>query len=391
MLKKFFLLAMVLISSCTTQPKEEAIPQYFMPFILPIATANSNVFIGATNNDERYKSGKLATSNIKKMLSADSNPKNYISKENEIYSDTQIIKIFESKIFLISKVNNNLLILPLNKDNIDCQTNTQTLYNCKNSISHRLKNDPKNLELIKYNGTTYAFVNYASEYIDILKIEPTKISFVKSISVASVSPKNNANYEVIKVQHNKDSIFILFKSYIKKHKKDYDENKENIHDTSKEYQSNITKIAISDIINNDYNKLETKNLSDLGIIDTKDLYVDDNKAWILNYNPSTIIQINLANFSVIKKVDICSSATMLATDSVKNVLVIPCFKDNIVQLYSLNELEVKNQANIKKQTPSYAAIDNVNNIILVSYFEEHMVGVFDMNLKLIKTLFSKAK
>ena len=391
MFKKILLLNILLISACTTQPKEEAIPQYNMPFVLPIVIKDSNIFMGATNNDERYKSGKLAAANIKKMLSADINPKNYISKEYEIYSDTQIIKIFESQIFLISKSKNNLLVLPLNSDNINCQTNTNTLYDCQNSLTHNIKNDPKSLQIFKDStNNIYAFIAYSSEHIDILKIENNKISLIKTISVALMISKTSYNYEIIQIQTTKDDILILFKSYVK-HNKKHESLAEHNLDTLKEHQVYLAKATIKDIINNDYNNLEVKSLSDLGIIDAKDLYMQNNEALILSHNPSSLFKVNLVDYSITKRVEVCPSATMLATNLAKNALVIPCFSDNIVQLFSLNDLQIKNQANIKKQTPSYAAIDQVNNLIFVSYFEEHIVGVFDMNLKLIKTLFKKAQ
>ena len=380
MLKKTLCLGfvfMAFVPSCTTQPGQERIPSLAMPFVMALEIYKDGLFVAATNYDGKYGSGKLAS------VTASSGT---IRNEYEIYSDSQNVKIFNETLLITSKEHNTLSAINMAGGNINCGNATAKLTDCANASTYKLRHsDPFALALLDSNAAnTYVLSAYlSSEKIDLFKISKTpSISLVNSIDAKSFITGLDSNYSVstAQIKNSNNKIFILLNAHEEKTKE---------LDRELSLKSYLVEISSADLLLGNRQNAKVRDLSVFGIKQANDFYVSNTHLWLLSQNPSGLYKINLSNDFLENQVSVCSSAKMMAANETKDILILPCFEQNIVQSFFMNTLQVKKVANIKKKSPAYAAIDESNNLIFVSYFEEHQVGVFDMNLNFLKMLFKK--
>lgn len=130
----------------------------------------------------------------------------------------------------------------------------------------------------------------------------------------------------------------------------------------------------------------------LGVASAHDFYLDEaqNHLYLLGRIPESLYKIDLARKTLLNKSPVCTEATKMAVSQIKDSLVIPCFKDNRVSLYTLSSLTLSNVTPVIGRGPSYCVIDEPHGLVYCTFTVEGIMVIFDDRLNYQGYIFNKA-
>lgn len=399
MTKIFLAFLLVIISSCTTKPDMRVPPADVMHYPYAMAQKGSLLAIASTSAGQKYHFGRLVTINtdaLQKMIDAgDKNIqwKKLINTNVLIPQDAGDIS-FANFLTLASRENNQLISLDDNAI-ANCNKPDVEARDCPlvQNLSLR-ENDPFSLKAIRsLPNEEFLLVTYlASDLVDVVNIRSNGMKIHKSFNAYGLlsnkmDQKKLKNYRAIcrktavsfKNDPGKARAYFLFEQHPKK-----------TTSLSRVKASFLLSIKVDDLVNSatiSDSMVDIWNLSESFAMSAgvQDLFVDDtfNQLYILaRDNLLYKIDLNEKKLKLIKTAPVCMGATSMAVSTAKNMMVVPCFKDNQLAQYSLSTFSLQNTSPIYGRGPGYAVIDETRNLIYCTYFHGGFVAVLDNKLDL---------
>jgi hypothetical protein len=264
------------------------------------------------------------------------------------------------------------------------------------------ENDPFSLKIIhSTSNEEYLLVTYLSSgWLDVINIQNSmKIhrSFnAESFLAQKITQKKRASFRIItrkttisfKDDLTKARAYFLFEQHPK-----------NASTLARVRAAFLVSIKVNDLINANTiteSMADILNLSELfDIGGVQDLYIDEtnNNVILLAREPSGFLyKIDLSKQKLMSTGSVgCMGAGSMAVSSAKNMILIPCLKDNKIAHFSLSSLRLQNVSPIYGRGPSYIVIDELHNLIYCTYYHGQFVAILDEKLKLLGRLFDKAE
>jgi hypothetical protein len=395
---KFFLaFLLVIISACTSKPDLRMPPADVLLYPYSMAQNGPVLAIASTSAGQKYHWGRLVTINtgaLQKMIDAGQKNIEYkklINTNVLIPQDAGDIS-FSKFLTLASRENNQLINLDDNAI-ANCNKPDVEAKDCPHVQTLNLRdNDPFSLKAIRslFNQEFLLVTYLTSDLVDVVDIRPDSMKIHKSFNAydllaKKMDQKKIKNYRAIcrktavsfKNDPSKARAYFLFEQHPKK-----------TTTLSRVKASFLLSIKVDDLLHAATitdSMVDIWNLSESFAMaaGVQDLFVDDNNNQIyILARDNLLYKIDLPEKKLIRTAPVCMGASSMAVSTAKNMMVVPCFKDNQIAQYSLSSFSLQNTSPIYGRGPGYVVIDETRNLIYCTYFLGGFVAVLDDRLDL---------
>lgn len=381
-----------------------------MHFPFTMALNGKTLVVASTSADRRDNFGRLVSINtdaIKTELAKEGHTSpldfNQLVRTNVLIpQEVGEISFSKNNICFASRDNSRFIAMGLENGEPVCNEPMADIESCSHTKALTLPdNDPYAISVIKSNDVEeFVIASYeSSDRLDVVKIkkgegndgaEIVSSFFALDLITMGTKPIKNQRMITRKIivtspEDNMSTVHFLFEQHPKK----------TIAPTRAKI-AYLVSIKSSDILSGNpitSTMVEIRDLNDLfSISGVQDLYIDhENQSVILTRVPEAIFKINLTENKLIESKIVCTGATSMSVSHSKDMLVVPCFKDNRVASYSLSNLELLHVSNILGRGPAYTVIDELQDLIYVSFNLGGFVAILDAkNLKNLGHVFNKA-
>lgn len=383
------------------------VPEKVVHYPFSLALHGSTLLVGSTAADGKYNAGRLIGLNTGTIKAAiDNRDFDALKNWNKIVTNNVMIppsvgpiSFSERLILFTSRGENKLLSLPVKHDALACNKPMSYVESCEGVKSiHLSESDPYSFAEIQQSAkeNTIALSYLTSSRLDILKINQQGITLRKHFDMADWLRSKKALHELrrvitkkVFVTHKHDPANATVYFLLEHHLKDFPF-------FTKPRLSHVLSVKVSDLLADEplhESKIDLIELTErFNLIGVQDLYVDEvqNEAIVLGRMPEALYKIDLGKKSLVKTSVVCTESTTMAVNNNLDLIVVPCFKDNRVQAYSLSQLELTRSSTVIGRGPAFAAIDEKNKLVYCSLNLDGTVVVLDLMLNQLAEIFDKA-
>ncbi len=402
----------LLLHACGSAPDVIIPPTNTLHFPSFSTIHNGKYYVAGANADGKYGFGRLIGMSIaeihKEITAGNHEPVPFATIESNVLvpSNTSQILIQDNLLVMASRGSGKIYAQPLNVDGtLRCNKSDETFESCDLSSSlDTNQSDPFSLVFINkiLNKSYFALSFLGSDALQVYSYDHTinkkgALSLHKSFKITPLITENmhpddmkGFSFFSRKLFHGATGLFILAEG-----KFQASETKKRPGKGVSYTPSFVLNIKTADL---DKAKLEKADctvlaLTDFSIEATRDIYFDEGKSelYVMSSMPQMLSKIDWNTKKLLLSNPVCLGATSFSVDSVGKRMFVPCFSDNRVASFSLDNLALKNVTSELGRGPTYASFDALNNRLFVSFFLDGTVIILNADdLKYQGYLFNKA-
>lgn len=392
------------IIACTSKTDVRIPPFDVMHFPFTMALSGKYLAVSSASTDGKYDYGRLVvldTVAIKKAIDAKNTNKEPIAWQDIVMSNFLVSPEVGEIIFsndvaaFVSQQSGVLTAIPIDANGkADCASTETKAEMCRDArvLPMVADEDPFGIQNMPKGSDTFLVSYLNSDRIDLVKIDKSKIELLKSfkgyewarkkVKIKDIE-KQRLVTKKIYISAADAKVYFLFNRYKAKNK-----------DLSEPKGSYIVAISEGDLMAPSLgdDKIDLWDLAELASIDnSQDLYVDKTEAYLLTNESLYKIELKPKNKpKLINNTLSCTKPISMAVSNAKNLIVVPCFKDNQVVSYDMPTLSIKNTSEVVGRGPAYCVIDDDKSYIYCTYYNDGTLAIFDMYLKYLGHAFNRA-
>jgi hypothetical protein len=404
-------LSCCLVSACTSKP-ESRMPEekvIHFPSSLALSPDGKTLVIGSSAADGKYDFGRLisvATKSIKTALDgADTKEPIDWSKvvATNLLIPQEIGELNYSDRFLTfaSFENNLLMALPVTAGALNCNGPEKGAQSCPGASTLAMsEHDPFAIKSMQVGATDESLlVSYlSSDRIDMVKINSGAMMNTKSFNAldwltVKLPDKSFKNRRVITKK-----IHISFKNDLARSKAYFllEEHPKKNQTITRAKASYLVAILVKDLVAQAPivdSMIELWDFFDqFSIASVQDLFIDDGQShiYLLARIPESLFKINLNTKELMDVNVVCTGARSMVVSTAKDSLIVPCFAENRVALYTLSPFRLKQSSGFVGRGPSACVVDEAHALVYCTFSKDGTLVIFDDKLSYRGYIFPKA-
>lgn len=406
----FVVLVVCTFLACTSQPTARIPEEKVMHFPNAMALYGDSLLVASSVADGKYDFGRLVhidTKAIKTIVDGggEKEPIDWtaVVKDNFLVpQDIGQINYGTASIALTSLENNQFIAISSTFSDLQCKDPYKEIKDCqKVRVLNLPANDPfAVMNLAGQPGEEYFLVSYlSSDRLDVVELKKdfSDIQIKKSFYSLDWLTKKLPQKTFKKRRLIAKKIQVSFKNDLSRSKayvliEEHPEKSKNVFRPKATY---LVALKVADLLSDnpiaegmvdvwDFNE-------SFAIASAQDMHIDDalGHLYLLGRIPEGLFKIDLATKALMEKSVVCTGARSMAVSSSNRTLIVPCYVDNHIALYSQNPLSLVT-THRGGRNPAYCVSDDAHGLIYCTYNQDGTMVIYDEKLNYRGYLFNKA-